>query len=154
MCKWEKLGVSKEVFEACEELAKAGLSDEIESKVNECDIKKADISELKCDRLFAKNIDTTSVFIDEVPLEDIISCKNKQSFFQEVMEDLTTELSDELWDIYNTSEEEQVCLECLVKYYLERSYSEGFKNGLESIRNRIDDAEEELLFEVAEAGYN
>lgn len=129
-------------------------SNEIKAKVNECDVEKADVSELKCDTLFSVgNIDTTSVSINTVPLEEIVCCKSEKSVYQEVMEYVTNELSDELWDIYNTSEEEQVCLECLVEYYLEKAYSEGYKEAVKFMSDRINDVKEELLFDVAEAGY-
>lgn len=167
MCKWEELGVSKEIFEVCEKLAKAGLSDEVKTKVNECTVEKADISELKCDKISKGNIEGFVTIIgddngysistinkDSINLK-VNSIDNKKIAFQEVMECVTSELSNDLWQTFEEAEDEEIlCLECLVKYYLERSYSEGYKNGLESIRNRIDDAEEELLFEVAEAGYN
>ena len=154
MYKWEELGVSKEIFEVCEKLARVGLSNEIKAKVEKCTIEKADISELKCDRLFCDTIDTTSVSIDGVPLEDIICCKDEKSVYQEVMEYVTSELSDELWDVFNeTTEEEEVCLECLVQYYLEKAYSEGYKEATKYMTDRISDIKEEFLIDVAEAGY-
>lgn len=220
MYKWEELGVSKEIFEVCEKLAKAGLSDEIKAKVNKCTVEKADISELKCDsinaddskigetlclgsnmRLTSGSINTSKIHINEEMLanpDEICGCKvkeaevidignscvvvsfirenedesfsvltekkdnmclernccsNEKSVYQEVMEYVTSELSDELWDIYNTSEEEQVCLECLVEYYLEKAYSEGYKEAVKFMSDRINDVKEELLFDVAEAGY-
>lgn len=196
----------------------------IKAKVNECNVKKADVSELKCDsvnaddskigetlclgnnmRLTSGSIDTSKIHINEEMLanpdeicgyevreaevsnignscvvasfirenkdesfsvltekKDNIClerncCSNEKSVYQEVMEYVTSELSDELWDIYNTSEEEQVCLECLVEYYLEKAYSEGYKEATKYFKDRIDEANQsvrdELLEEVSISGY-
>ena len=166
MCKWEELGVSKETFEAYEKLVKACLSDEVKEKVEKCAVEKADISELKCDEISKGDIGSFVTIVgndngysistinkDSINLK-INSIDNEKSAFQEVLECVTSELSDELWQTFEDAEdEEMLCLECLVKYYLERSYSEGYKNGLESIRNRIDDIENELLYEICESGY-
>lgn len=150
MCKWEYLGVSKEIFEACEELAKAGLSDEIEAKVNECVVKEADISELKCDKICGGNFDTNLVKM----CNTFNDMDLNKSVYEQVMEEQIDELEEELREIVEeSSSEEELCLSCLIRFFLEKSYSEGFKNGLESIKNRIDDAENELLYEIIESGY-
>lgn len=166
MYKWEKLGVSKEIFEGCEKLAKAGLSDEVKEKVEKCTVEKADISELKCDSISKGDIESFVTIVgddngysistinkDSINLK-VNSIDNKKIAFQEVMECVTSELSNDLWQTFEEAEDEEIlCLECLVKYYLEKAYSEGFKSGLESIRNKMDDIENELLFEICELGY-
>lgn len=166
MIKWEKLGVSKEIFEVCEKLAKAGLSDEVKEKVEKCTVEKADISELKCDSISKGDIESFVTIVgddndysistinkDSINLK-VNSIDNKKIAFQEVMECVTSELSNDLWQTFEEAEDEEIlCLECLVKYYLEKAYSEGFKSGLESIRNKMDDIENELLFEICESGY-
>ncbi len=150
MYKWEELGVSKEIFEACERLAKAGLSDEIKTKVNECVVKKADISELKCDEICGGNFDTNLVKM----CNTFNDMDLNKSVYEQVMEEQIGELEEELEEIIEeSSNEEELCLSCLIRFFLEKSYSEGFKNGLESIKNRIDDAENELLYEIIESGY-
>lgn len=166
MYKWEKLGVSKEIFEVCEKLAKAGLSDEVKEKVEKCTVEKADISELKCDSISKGDIESFVTIVgddngysistinkDSINLK-VNSIDNKKKAFQEVMECVTSELSNDLWQTFEEAEDEEIlCLECLVKYYLEKAYSEGFKSGLESIKNKMDDIENELLFEICESGY-
>ena len=166
MYKWEKLGVSKEIFEVCEKLAKAGLSDEVKEKVEKCTVEKADMSELKCDSISKGDIESFVTIVgddngysistinkDSINLK-VNSIDNKKIAFQEVMECVTSELSNDLWQTFEEAEDEEIlCLECLVKYYLEKAYSEGFKSGLESIRNKMDDIENELLFEICESGY-
>lgn len=163
MCKWENLGVSKEIFEVCEKLAKVGL---VEKKIEECCVEKADISELKCNKISKGNVSSFVTIVGDnkscsiqITNKDSINLKvnnieNEKIAFQEVMEYITSELSDELWQTFKEAEDEEIlCLECLVRYYLERSYSEGYKNGLESIKNKIDNIENELLEEVSISGY-
>ncbi|MDM0587687.1 hypothetical protein QTH25_13000 [Clostridium perfringens] len=202
MCKWEEIGISKEMFEACERLAQEGV---VSKQIDKCCVEKADISELKCDKvstgdvdsfvtivgdnngysisevnkdsinlkinnlkneksdmlelgcnnkIISGNIDTTSVSIDGIPLEDFICCKNEKSVYQEVMEYVTSNLSDELWKMLEeTEDEEGLCLECLVQHFLEKAYSEGYKEATKYMTDRISDIKEEFLIDVAEAGY-
>ena len=132
------------MFEACEKLAQEGV---VGKQIDKCCVAKADMLELGCNnKIISGNIDTTSVSIDGIPLEDFICCKNEKSVYQEVMEYVTSDLSDELWKMLEeTEDEEELCLECLVEHYLQKAYSEGYKNGLESIKNKINDIENELL---------
>lgn len=126
-------------------------SNEIKAKVEKCTVEKADISELKCDKIYAGNFDTNLVKM----CNTFNNMDLNKSIYEQVMEYSIDELEEELREIVEeTSSEEELCLSCLIRFFLEKSYSEGFKSGLEAIRNRIGDAEEELLFEVAEAGYN
>lgn len=111
--------------------------------------------ELGCNnKIISGNIDTTSVSIDGIPLEDFICCKNEKSVYQEVMEYVTSNLSDELWKMLEeTEDEEGLCLECLVQHFLEKAYSEGYKEATKYMTDRISDIKEEFLIDVAEAGY-
>lgn len=223
MCKWEKLGVSKEIFEACEELAKAGLFDEVKEKVEKCTVEKAYTSELKCDsiskgdiesfvtivgddnsnsistinkdsinlkvnninvdtskvedeilwlgsnmRLTSGTIDTSKIHIneemlanpDEICLEcDCCGClNNEETIYEQVMTEVVDELEEELREIIEeTSGEEELCLSCLIRFFLEKSYSEGYKEGIRYYKDLLDEAnqsiKDELLTEVVESGY-
>lgn len=173
MCKWEELCVSKETFEACERLAKAGLVGE---KIKKCEVEKANISELKCDKIKVGEFPTTkpkmiyyvsdnekysTLTINNDVIKVICNSfnnKSNKSVFEEVMEVLVDELEEELWDIYNNAEdEEEICLECLIRFFLEKSYSEGYKEGIRYYKDLIDEANQsirdEMLEEVSEAGF-
>lgn len=166
MYKWEKLGVSKEIFEVCEKLAKAGLSDEVKEKVEKCTVEKADISELKCDSISKGDIESFVTIVgddngysistinkDSINLK-VNSIDNKKIAFQEVMECVTSELSNDLWQTFEEAEDEEIlCLECLVQHFLEKAYSEGYKEATKYMTDRISDIKEEFLIDVAEAGY-
>lgn len=154
MCKWEELGVSKEIFEVCEELAKAGLSDEVKEKVNECVVKKADISELKCDKIYGGNFDTNLVKM----CNTFNDMDLNKSVYEQVMEEQIDELEEELREIVEeSSSEEELCLSCLMRFFLEKAYSCGYQEGIRYYKDRIDEANvsirDELLEEVSECGY-
>lgn len=55
MCKWEEIGISKEMFEACERLAQEGV---VSKQIDKCCVEKADISELKCDKVSTGDVDS------------------------------------------------------------------------------------------------
>ncbi|XZH99783.1 hypothetical protein ACSXEK_16385 (plasmid) [Clostridium perfringens] len=144
MIKWEKLGVSKEIFEACERLARCGSSD------NE----KANISELNCDKIYAGTFDTNLVKM----CNSFNNIDLNKSVYEQVMKSLVDELEEELWDIYNNAEEEEeLCLSCLMRFFLEKAYSCGYQEGIRYYKYRIDEANvsirDELLEEVSECGY-
>lgn len=167
MCKWEYLGLSKEMFEACEELAKAGL---IREKIEKCCVEKADISELKCNEISKGNVDSFITIVegddsysvsttnkDSINLK-VNNIKNEKSVYQQVLECVTNKLSNDLWQTFEEAEDEEIlCLECLVRYYLEKSYSEGYKKAVKYMVDRLDETNkslrDELLYEVAELGY-
>lgn len=154
MYKWEELGVLKEIFEACERLAKVGLSDEIKTKVNECVVKKADISELKCDEICGGNFDTNLVKM----CNTFNDMDLNKSVYEQVMEEQIGELEEELEEIIEeSSNEEELCLSCLMRFFLEKSYSEGYKEGIRYYKDLLDETNQsimdELLQEVSESGY-
>lgn len=154
MCKWEEIGISKEMFEACERLAKVGMSDEIKTKVNECVVKKADISELKCDEICGGNFDTNLVKM----CNTFNDMDLNKSVYEQVMEEQIGELEEELEEIIEeSSNEEELCLSCLMRFFLEKSYSEGYKEGIRYYKDLLDETNQsimdELLQEVSESGY-
>lgn len=127
---------------------------EIKTKVNECCVEKADISELKCDKINAGTFNTNLVKICNPFNNEELN----KSVFEEVMGFSVDELEEELREIIEeTSSEEELCLSCLIRFFLEKSYSLGYQEGVRYFKDRIDEAneliEKELIQEVAELGY-
>lgn len=127
---------------------------EIKTKVNECVVKKADISELKCDEICGGNFDTNLVKM----CNTFNDMDLNKSVYKQVMEEQIGELEEELEEIIEeSSNEEELCLSCLMRFFLGKAYSCGYQEGIRYYKDRIDEVNvsirDELLEEVSECGY-
>lgn len=138
-------------------------SDAIKGKIEKCAVEKAGISELKCcDKISMRDTDKYS-FVSYVGDDDFrLECdcyKDEKSVYEQILEYSVDILSDELWETFEEAEDEEtLCLECLVRYYLEKAYSYGYQEGIRHYKQKVEEAsqsiEDELLFEVAKSGYS
>lgn len=163
MRNWEVLDLSsKELLETCERLARWGNSDN-----EKCVAEKTDVSELDCNKIASGTMDTSKIHINEDilnPDNTYLECSccgcssNEKTVFEEVMTEVVDELEEELREIIEeASSEEELCLSCLIRFFLEKSYSLGYQEGVSYFKDRIDEANQsirdELLTEVVESGY-